>query len=296
MAPPSYFNSVTSESVFKARFQAEHGKSFSEIKAVGASNWDRTHLLACRVVRPELRGNGNVNVLPSVSNYAHTSDTEFPPDEMKAFLKGPGSSIKDKSEHYLVRQLGCSISLGQIWAAMAMFTGSLDRREQNLSQNEGSNEDSGDYDHDIEERPKRARRDTIQVDGYIDSDTMQVGSSSPVPGSSDHSASLAYVDRDTHILAVQPEDESLRLASCVIRHILYYGTPQDSTDEPVVTEFRDGKRRLDVSTINSDRQIVAIDDGGLCLRRHEPGRGYVVVENTVAILETKTRGKANYLR
>lgn len=51
MAP--YFSTVVSESAFRARFQAEQGENFSEIDNVAASYWERSHLLACRVVRRE---------------------------------------------------------------------------------------------------------------------------------------------------------------------------------------------------------------------------------------------------
>lgn len=37
------------------------------------------------------------------------------------------------------------------------------------------------------------------------------------------------------------------------------------------------------------RQIVAIDDGGLCLRRQTPNRGFILAKSHVAILEAKAQ-------
>lgn len=74
----------------------------------------------------------------------------------------------------------------------------------------------------------RLRRDTNQQ-GFVNSSGIQIGSSSPpYDGSYDGSqgSSLGYFDRDTHFLGRMPEDDTLRLASCVIRHILYFAPPQ----------------------------------------------------------------------
>ena len=75
----------------------------------------------------------------------------------------------------------------------------------------------------------------------------------------------------------------------MIRHILYFAPPQVSASRPIIVEFRDAKTRVAALTSVRNRQIVAIDDGGLCLRRQKPGGGFMLVNNYVAILEAKTQ-------
>ncbi|RAL02363.1 uncharacterized protein BO80DRAFT_492520 [Aspergillus ibericus CBS 121593] len=276
MAPTPYFSRVTSESAFRARFEAENGRNFSDLPHVAASSWGRSHLLACRVVRREpLR-----SILPILSPYIVPSDWQpSSSNEIDAFLQGPDSTLMAQSEHYLVRGSHCGPSLGQVWAAMAMFKGSQGRRRQGISdlqmEGEGGDDSDSDSDSDTEIRSKRPRRGTYQGE-FVDSSTIQVGSSSPVHDSSQGSSSVGYTDPESHTFGVAPEDETLRLASCVIRHILYFAPPQDSVLEPTVVEFRDAK-------------MIAIDDGGLCLRRQEPGKGFLVVKDHVALLEAKTQ-------
>jgi hypothetical protein len=286
MVSTPYFNKVTSESAFKARFQAENGKTFSQLENVAASHWGRPHLLACRVVRRETQP----NLLPILSPHMVSPAEDPLPNEIKAFLKGPDPTLLAQSEHYLVRGSGSSLSLAQIWAALAMFKGGQDRRISHISTSQGQNE----IEHlsGTEGRlPKRIRRHAFQED-FVVSSGIQVGSSSPPrDGSYDGSqaSSLGYVDADTHYLGIMPEDDTLRLASCVIRHILYFASPQNSARMPVVVEFRDAKTRISATTLVGDRQIVAIDDGGLSLRRQKPGGGFMLVKNHVAVLEAKTQ-------
>ncbi|KAJ5640343.1 uncharacterized protein N7484_008205 [Penicillium longicatenatum] len=262
MANPAYFDSVTSISYFKNRFITEGGKLFSEISNVAASAWCRDHLFACQVIRRD-------------TQYDMRS---FP--DIHAFLKGPDSTYSSQSEHGLVRDSGYSLSLAQIWAAMAMIKAGKNLRMDN-------SEDFSVYESDDEpdSRAKRLRRNTLQ-EGYVDSSVLQVGSSSPKAESIHTASSLDWVDRATHILLSSPEDETLRLASCVIRHILYYAPPQDTGGLETVIEFRDAKRRLTAITPVLRRKIVAIDDGGL-YRRKANGNIFTVDKERVAIVEAK---------
>lgn len=286
MAPTPYFNKVTSESAFNARFQAENGKTFCQLENVAASHWGRPHLLACRVVRRETQP----NLLPVLSRHMMSSAKEPLPDEIRAFLKGPDPTLLAQSEHYLVRGSKSSLSLAQVWAALAMFKGGQDRCMSYINTTQG--QDKNEHDIGGEGRLlKRIRRHTFQED-FVVSSGIQVGSSSPPhDGSYDGSqaSSLGYVDADTRYLGIMPEDDTLRLASCVIRHILYFASPQNSARMPVVVEFRDAKTGLAATTLVGDRQIVAIDDGGLSLRRQKPGGGFMLVKNHVAVLEAKTQ-------
>lgn len=282
-----YFSSILSESAFKTRFQAENGKHFSQLENVAASYWGRAHLLACRVVRRETQR----NFLPALSRHIKPSDIQSPSGEITTFLEGPNLSLMAKSEHYIVRSSNCSLSVAQIWAAMATFKGSRNRRKRETASLQEQAEMVLE-DDDLETRDtKRLRRATLQP-GFIDSSGIQVGSSSPLhyrSYSGSQGSSLGYVDHDMHVLGRTPEDDTLRLASCVIRHILYFSAPQDSESQPIVVEFRDAKTRVAATTLIEERQIVAIDDGGLCLRQQMPGGEYILVKNHVAILEAKTQ-------
>ncbi|KAJ5500918.1 hypothetical protein N7527_012039 [Penicillium freii] len=284
MPPTPYFSTVTSDSAFRTRFQAEDAKTFSELENVSASSWGRAHLLGCRVVRREPLH----NLLPILSQY---TPSEWPPlsNEITSFLQGPDLTLMAESEHSLVRNSSYGISLAQIWAAMAMFKGGQDRRVRDLSITQ--REDESELGNDAAGRQStRVRRQIVQPD-FIDSSEIHF-SSSPPQGSlhgGSQGSSLGYVDLDTHQLGITPEDDTLRLVSCVIRHILYFAPPQVSASRPIIVEFRDAKTRVAALTSVRNRQIVAIDDGGLCLRRQKPGEGFMLANNYVAILEAKTQ-------
>ncbi|RAK81325.1 uncharacterized protein BO72DRAFT_483031 [Aspergillus fijiensis CBS 313.89] len=173
---------------------------------------------------------------------------------------------------------------------MATFKGPIDRRlretpppidERNVADDSGT-------DPEIRE-PKRQRQLTSQP-YFVDPTRIQIGSSSPLHSDSCHGSqpsSLGYVDHDTHSLARAPEDATLRLASCVIRHIVYYAASQDSTSQAIVVEFRDAKSRLAPKTPTGGLQMIAIDDGGLCLQEQKPDGGFMFTNNHVAVLEAK---------
>ncbi|PLN86320.1 hypothetical protein BDW42DRAFT_159002 [Aspergillus taichungensis] len=277
MTNPSYFESVTSELKFRDRFVTEGAKLFSEIPHVAASEWGRDHLFACRVIRRETRH----DVLPILSRHESSSDMKLFP-EIYEFLRGPDSTYRSQSEHGLVRDSGCGSSLAQIWAAMAMVKGGKDLR---IERREESSGDESDNTPDVS--AKRIRRNTAQ-EYYVNSTDIQVGSSSPMAESSHGHSSIGYVDNETHMFLSSPEDETLRLASCVIRHILYYAPPQDSGHLQTVIEFRDAKRRLTGTTASLGRKIVAIDDGGLN-RRKVQGDIFAIDKERVAIIEAKAQ-------
>ncbi|KAL4923027.1 uncharacterized protein BDV17DRAFT_25677 [Aspergillus undulatus] len=186
-----------------------------------------------------------------------------------------------RSEHHLVRDTQYGISLGQTWAAMATFRSSQDNRTTDLCIDAGDGAES-----DNDRRAKRPRRHTLQDEVFVDSSKLQIGSSSPLAEGSQGTSSVGYIDSETHVLLNSPEVETLRLASSVIRHILYFGPPQNSAVSPIVVEFRDAKERLSTSTPRLGRKITATDDGGLCLREELQG-AFRVSKNRVAILEAK---------
>ncbi|PWY96102.1 hypothetical protein BO94DRAFT_507594 [Aspergillus sclerotioniger CBS 115572] len=300
MNPAPYFNNVTSESALKSRFQAENGTSIAELELASASDWDRPHLLACRVIRRKTQP----HLLPILSQYVGPSEIQSFLPEIRAFIEGPDLTLMDQSEHYMIRNFNGGISLAQVWAALAMFKGCQDRhryeeQHEYATDNEGAMEDEEDgagkedgEEHEgeteDEERQSKRRRMNTSQPGFIDSQGMRVGSSSPLPeGSGSQGSSLGYVDPDTHRLAIKPEGDTLRLVSCVIRHILYFAPPQNPALLPIVVEFRDAQSRMTATTINARYQMVAIDDGGLCLRRQKSGGGFKLAKRHVAILEAK---------
>ncbi|KAF9885864.1 hypothetical protein FE257_012336 [Aspergillus nanangensis] len=218
----SYFSTITSESSFKARFKQEHGKVFADITRLNASYWGREHLFACRLIRRKTPH----SVLPVISKYTKSSDLSSPPPpQITNFLNGPpDQKYMSQSEHQLVRNPAYGISLGQVWSALA----NVKRNPPGHGDKEGPN------------RPKRLRQSTLGKDD-IDSSTIKTGTSSPEEGSSPATSSVGYVDPESHRLQASPEDETLRLASCVMRHVLYFGAPQDSMDLQRAVEFRDTK-------------------------------------------------------
>lgn len=274
----SYLNRVTSVSAWGRLNASKDEQNFTGLNT-SASSWRQDHLLACRVIRREARP----GLLPILSQFSLKSDLQDASAEIKAFIRGPHSALMSQSEHFIVRSTTCT-TLAQVWAALATFIDDSGRRSISIAQ---SVSDDG-----TDSPPaKRPRRKTIEQ-GFVDSGEMNVGSSSPQrEGSTDgsHVSSIGFFDSSTHRLRITPEDDTVRLASCVIRHILYYAAPQDAISNSVVVDFRDAKTRVAAVTATEEQRIVAIDDGGLCLRREKPEGGFILVDNHVAILEAKTQ-------
>ncbi|CAI7613928.1 unnamed protein product [Penicillium palitans] len=246
------------------------------------SYWGRPHLLTCRVIRRDPQR----NLLPILSQYVTTSDVHSSSNEISTFLQGPDLTFMAQSEHYLVRRSNCGISLAQIWAAMAMFKGNQNRRTRDVPTMQGQNE--SERDNDEARQPKRLRRHIFQPDTPAKY-KLALAAHRTTARTMAPKGPLGYVDPDTHYLGITPEDDTLRLASCVIRYILYFASPQNSASNPIVVEFRDAKTRLTATTLVGDRQIVVIDDGGLCLRRQNENRYFILANNHIAVVEAKTQ-------
>ncbi|KAM3538487.1 hypothetical protein ARSEF1564_008608 [Beauveria bassiana] len=152
---------------------------------------------------------------------------------MEAFIDGPASAHLSDSELALVSRYGHS--LGQVWAALATFKGPSERRRGqpfappppagHQGDGDGNNDGSG---GDHAGRPKRVRRNTQQQE-FVDSSTLQIGSSSPIAASSQGS-SLDFIDAESHALAAASEDDTLRLITCALRHVLYFSPPHHKPD------------------------------------------------------------------
>ena len=173
--------------------------------------------------------------------------------EIKKFLDGPDNGDMSECEHGLVHKYGAT--LGQIWSALATFKGPPGRRRD-----EEDSLDEGDESHHEDSGPRRARM-IVTHSNYADSSTMQVGSSSPIDqdSQSQGTSSVGYVGPESHVAC---EDDTVRLISCVIRHILYFGPPplQDLGSTRSVVEFRDAQTRLTAIAPLLGRKITASDD------------------------------------
>ncbi|PLB50834.1 hypothetical protein P170DRAFT_455231 [Aspergillus steynii IBT 23096] len=267
MANSPYFNSVTSKSSFRARFDAEDRTTFSQLHDAGASDWGRDHLFACRVIRRDTQH----SILPILVPYQYPSDLQSSPEIVK-FLNGPDRGQMSLSEHRLVRDPTCGISLGQVWGALAMFKGSEERRGKNhLEDSPGDSPQESDNEAEPSPKRPRIRTERIAQRGYVDSREIQIGSSSPAADGSQGTSSVEFIDAESHRILASQEDETLRLLSCVIRHVLYFASPQDSANMNAVVEFRDAKIRLSARTPKLKRKVIAIDDGGLYLRQESRG-------------------------
>ncbi|KAJ0133125.1 F-box/WD repeat-containing protein 11 [Fusarium oxysporum f. sp. albedinis] len=275
----SYFDAIRSERAYRSSFQAEPANdltfSLSNLQTP-ASNWGREQLFTCRVVISPAQD----TLLPGYKNDHIAIDHNISDDarrQIDNFLQGPDPKDLGQSEHYLVHTYGAS--LGQAWAALAAVkarrSGVADLdviKDVTPTNNEGTPES------------KRLRYNTDCKD-FVNSGTLQIGSSSPTSkllgGTPD--SSIGYVDQaPTRDLPL--EDNTVRLTSCVMRHILYYTQLPGST---TIIEFRDTRQRMGLQILDLGGEVTAIDDGGFCLKVEEENGRFTVVRNMVALLEAK---------
>ncbi|SCO54458.1 uncharacterized protein FFNC_15523 [Fusarium fujikuroi] len=275
----SYFNAIRSERAYHSYFQSESANdltfSLSNLQTP-ASNWGREQLFTCHVVISPAHD----TLLPAYKNEHITIDHNIPDEargQIDNFLQGPDPKDLGQSEHYLVHKYG--VSLGQAWAALAAakarWSGVADLdviKDGVPTNNEGTPES------------KRLRYNTDCKD-FVNSATLQIGSSSPtskLPAGTPDS-SVGYVDQ-VPTRDHPPEDNTVRLTSCIMRHIFYYTQPPGSS--PII-EFRDTRQRMRLQILDLGGEVVAIDDGGFCMKLDEENGRFIVVRNMVALLEAK---------
>lgn len=271
-----YFATITSESAFNNRAAAEGGKTFRELGPTSAaSSWDRKRLIACRVVRRARQD----TILPLLSEHAPTTKKTDLNIQIQGLLEGPSRLHWRLCEPQLVHIYG--VSLGQIWAALGAF-------EPDVNEEVGTSDQPS---------AKRVRRRT-QQEGFVDSSTLNIGSSSPLSSgeaspeilrSSHGSSSVGFVDAGDHGLNASTEDRTLRLVSCLIRHILFYFAPEESEKAMSIVDFRDEKLWMTVFTPELMKQLQAVDDGGLRLWYRRDSGGYGLADSHVAMVEAKRR-------
>lgn len=283
MSSEPYFKIITSESAFNARCVAEKAQPFTKLSDAAASRWGRKDLFACRVIIRRQRDR-----LPLLEGFDTALVSLCP--EIVHFIQGPEQEHMNWCELGLVRHYGPT--LGLVWAGLAMFKGPQDRRQPAIVKSEDSDgESDSECSFEVVERRKRIRRNTAQYQ-FTDSGNMQVGSSSPLAEGSQGASSIDYIDPESHMLASQPEDETLHFIRCATRYILYFAPAQAGSNVETVVEVRDAKVRLAIATPVFGRSLVYVDDGGLCLRQKNE-RVFKTLKNRVVMFETK--GKLNYL-
>lgn len=202
----------------------------------GVSQWTRKHLFACRVIcsKPQRRLALFVDggFFPASPRGVHPY--------IDRLITGPMASFVTLSEPQIVQQSEPD-SLGYIWAALA--------------------------EHLRQERAGaatmfRAARQTTTVVPFgtmIPTASVQFGSSPPGEDSSSSSSesTTGYIETLTIPLV---EEITVRLVSCLVRHVVNYGQPSDKRS-PFI-HFRDSRLTSDFQPPDS-RRIRATDDGGL---------------------------------
>ncbi|KAF4949955.1 hypothetical protein FGADI_8556 [Fusarium gaditjirri] len=263
-----YFESNTSVSAYDAHVKAElksnGALSIDDLQASG-SNWGRRQLLACQViVSPTTH-----NVLPVYAK--HTQRVEEV-QKVKDFLEGPDLALMHHSTHFLISEYG--FSLGEMWAALADVK--QYPRPRVVSSNEGTPE------------AKRVRRNTV-LEGYVNSAGYQISSSNPEDRSSpsagsDGSGGPSYTEQQP-TQELPAEDSAVLLITRVLRHLLYYTQPPQSSR---IVDFRPERHRIVSNISDLEKQFVGIDDGGLSLKV-EGGQSFAEPNVAIALLEAKRR-------
>lgn len=278
----SYFNRVTSLSALIGIIRQENAKDFASLHPVGdklpsASRWDRSDLLACRVIVKNSRS--PPDILPFLESFTHPRDQDWPPF-IKNFLDGPppeAGTLSSTPEHRFVRWCEPA-SLGSIWAALGEFIRAELEPEKDgssdISMPNRSRSSSG-LSLDLPSA-QRSRTQVQHPPGFVDSSTLQAESSSPIdPDREDQSASSkpgsVFVDDGAHGANSPSEEATLHLVRLVLSHVLNYGPPQhrpvpgSHSEDPRPDHLvaMSNTRRSYIGKTLQGRTWVAVDDGGL---------------------------------
>lgn len=147
----------------------------------------------------------------------------------------------------------------------------------------------------IRASPSTSRqRKRIKNPDYVDSTTLQIGSSSPAPTSQTSTSQSEYVDRNTHMEAARgaSEDQTVHLLQSFIRSSLHFLQPRQKRlefhfQELVEVDLIKVAHRCDIP---SGPRLSAIDDGGLRLQqRDKDDQGWTTIQKRVALFEAKRK-------
>lgn len=267
----SYFERVVNESTYNQI--ARGSQPLDELNNVSSSAWDDRHLTACHVIV----GSRNNKLLPRLKQIPRDDLEDDMRKQIDNFVNGLDEERQNQLENELVHDPEVGTSLAQIWDALYNLDASESGQTSTESLEKRSCQDNSGEDTDGPRYPKRSRT-AVSKPGYVD--PGNVFTSSP-PRSSQcdppSSQTEGYVESMSP-RGVVLEDYTVRLAFCILRHILYHCQKPDSS----YVEVRE-RQRASVS-ING-REVTAIDDGGLCLT--SPGRNKT--RKSIVLLEAKRR-------
>lgn len=232
-----------------------------------ASRWTVRHLVAYRLlIDIEVR-------FLEITKDAHDSDCGlctsgsissqfFDPQMTDALIDGPHAlNIFQSSESTLMRSIH-----GPFWAALARACRPEEVDKARIY-------------------PQRERR---QVDraAYVNSTTAILGSSSSPtrPSSSEYEVGSVDFGEDDHdARRHNPEEVTVCLVSCFLQHALHLCLVQGHQD--MEFRLRVERNRVDTS-IAGTKNIVAIDDGGICQMVRQAD-GWKTSNASVALIEAK---------
>ncbi|KAH6949533.1 hypothetical protein DER45DRAFT_620104 [Fusarium avenaceum] len=269
----SYFERVVNESTYNQI--ARGSEPLEKLNNVSSSAWDDRHLIACHVIV----GSRNNKLLPRLKQIPRDDLEDDMRKQIDKFVNGLDEKRQDQLENELVHDPEVGTSLAQIWDALYNLyatesglpqtsTDSLEKRS--CQDNSGEDTDGPRY-------PKRSRT-AVSKPGYVD--PGNVFTSSP-PRSSQFDPPSSQTEGYVESMSpkgVVLEDYTVRLVFCILRHILYHCQKPDSS----YVEVRERQRA--VVSING-REVIAIDDGGLCLT--SPGRNKT--RKSIVLIEAKRR-------
>lgn len=304
----SYFDTVTTVSAYKR--VAEQTRLAQPLPA--SSSWGRKELVRCRVII-ESCIEATLKVPGLLSPPTERQMAKGPSkSQILDFIHGLAERHRDMSEVQMVHDPEIGPSLAQIWSALEnVFSsnsvstpppGRYPPRNRVATQN---------YEHYVDSTelslssPLQASQQTpsssqscssplraagrtpssgqplsspLQAAGQpLSSPLRAAGQSSPlshIPSSS--AGSVGYVERRAPECLVS-EDHTVSLGLSVIRHVLWY---VQSSEQPTSVQIRQPQRQ---DFMYGMRKVVAIDDGGLCLRDADGSR----TMKSVVLVEAK---------
>jgi len=299
MTDSTYFEDITSKRQLWKR-AGTHTPLYRQRrgKLPPASEWSTNELLASRVVvkqgRPRVLNLG----LPLVA---------FEPDaELSKIIDPLPPDLQDLTETQLIHRLGGLP--GMFWGALHRFTRNqlalaaiptIPIPTDSSAVDVGPNADDIDVDMvDVSglpslpsSRPQRIRRPTQNHPEYVDSGTMKVESSSPLPLSSSFGSSAAsYVSRGVYAASADPEDETAQLVSAFLRAALVYCPLQSAAvihTIPRLLEFSGTRRYLSARLGNKAFRLNATPDGEFHLLPATTAGRFGNGGEVIALLEAK---------
>ncbi|KAK1754066.1 hypothetical protein QBC47DRAFT_385523 [Echria macrotheca] len=291
-----YFGTISSVSSLDAAIRREGGGTLRSLATPdceldSASKWRRQHLLACRVI---VKTGNPPAILPILQN-STTKDETWPPF-IRNFIDGPpatAGALGETPEHRYVRLCEPS-SLGSLWAALGEFY-----RYKPVDQSYESDNDSDVSMASGTSLPPATRprsRPQQPHPGFVNSSTMQVGSSSPQSSSSSHPGSV-YIDGRMHGTNAPSEEATLHFFRLALSHVLNYGPPQHNPLPGLVHSHQDFVPQKNLVVVSNHQRAYngrvgnlnwkAVDDGGLDIFSSRPGRPRVChleAKNKIAVI------------